>query len=181
MIDAYMGLLRERARMPSADDIAGRAGCSTRLVFAHFGDILGLGLAAADQAFEHARVAGVARNVDADRATRIATHVEIRALICETWLPLWRTAATVQGKSSRLRSRLAMAHDIVFKRLELMYAPELGVLSELERRRLLIALEAIIDFQSWGRMREDEGLSIEQARMVWIQVIDRMLPPTPSA
>lgn len=181
MIDAYMALLREKLRMPTAEEIAGRAGCSTRLVFARFGDITELGLAAADQAFEHARIAGVPRNVDADRATRIASHVEIRALICETWLPLWRSAVTHQERSSRLRSRIVMAHDIVFKRLELMYAPELGTLPELERRRLLIALEAIIDFQSWGRMREDQGLSVEQARAVWMQVIDRILPATPTA
>jgi len=46
---------------------------------------------------------------------------------------------------------------------------------------LLIALEALIDFESWGRMREDHGLSFDEACSVWIRMIDRMLPPTPVA
>jgi hypothetical protein len=45
---------------------------------------------------------------------------------------------------------------------------------------MLIALEAITDFESWGRMREDNGLDVEQACAVWIKAIDRLLPPTPA-
>jgi hypothetical protein len=48
-----------------------------------------------------------------------------------------------------------------------------------ERQRTLIALEAITDFESWGRMRETFGLSVEEAGAVWIRAIDRMLPSTP--
>jgi hypothetical protein len=50
-----------------------------------------------------------------------------------------------------------------------------------ERRRTLIALEAITDFESWGRMRETFGLSVEEAGAVWIRAIDGLLPPTPDS
>ena len=60
-----------------------------------------------------------------------------------------------------------------------MYRPELAGLATEERRDLLIALEALIDFESWGRMREAHGLSFDEACSVWIRMIDRMLPPTP--
>ncbi len=181
MIDACVSLLQEAPQVPTATEIARRAGCSTRLVFVHFGDLMGLVLPVAYQSLAVARGAAVARNVDADRATRIATQVEIRAGSCETWLPLWRVALAVQNKSKELRSFIEFVHAITIKRLELMYARELATLAALERRQLLIALEAIVDFQSWGRMRDDQGLSVEQARTVWTQVIDRMLPPTPPA
>jgi hypothetical protein len=62
-----------------------------------------------------------------------------------------------------------------------MYRPELDVLSAEERRDLLIALESLIDFESWGRMRELHGLSYDEACSVWVRTIDRMLPPTPPA
>jgi hypothetical protein len=62
-----------------------------------------------------------------------------------------------------------------------MYQPELSTLAEPLRRYTLIALEALTDFESWGRMREDYGLTIEEAREVWMRTIDRLLPPTPSA
>jgi len=65
------------------------------------------------------------------------------------------------------------------ERLEIMYRPELSLLSERDRKRTLIALEALTDLESWGRMRETFGLSVEQARSVWIRSIDRLLPPTP--
>lgn len=65
-------------------------------------------------------------------------------------------------------------------RLELMYKPELSVLSADERRDLLIALEALTDIESWARMREQHGLPFEEASDVWIYAIDRLLPPTPS-
>ena len=67
----------------------------------------------------------------------------------------------------------------ILKRIELMYQPELATLDETERRQILIAIESLIDFESWARMREYNGLSLEEAREVWIQAIDRLLPPTP--
>ena len=52
-------------------------------------------------------------------------------------------------------------------------------MGETERRQVLIAIESLIDFESWARMREYNALSVEEAREVWIQAIDRLLPPTP--
>jgi hypothetical protein len=60
-----------------------------------------------------------------------------------------------------------------------MYKPELCKLADGERVDILIALGALTDFESWGRMRELHGLSIKEAQDVWIKAIDRILPPTP--
>ena len=70
-------------------------------------------------------------------------------------------------------------------RLELVYAPELSTLPESERRLLLVALDILTDFESWGRLRESHGLSIEEARALWIHAIRHLLPaigpdPAPS-
>ena len=62
-------------------------------------------------------------------------------------------------------------------RLEVAYSPELSTLSEAQRIQLLVALEVLTDFESWGRMRESLGLPIEAARDIWINAIGRMLPP----
>jgi hypothetical protein len=64
-------------------------------------------------------------------------------------------------------------------RLLLVYGPELSTLSEAERSQLLVALDILTDFESWGRMREGHGLSIEAARDVWMSAIGRMLPAVP--
>ena len=61
-----------------------------------------------------------------------------------------------------------------------MYEPELAALGEAERRQLLIVLEALTDVDSWARMREFFGLSVEEACATWQGAIDRLLPPTPA-
>ena len=62
-----------------------------------------------------------------------------------------------------------------------MYRAELDPLPESDRRKILIALEQLTDFESWGRMRERHGLSVEEAIDAWIAAIDRLLPATPVA
>ncbi|TAJ86857.1 MAG: hypothetical protein EPO41_23960 [Reyranella sp.] len=60
--------------------------------------------------------------------------------------------------------------------MELMFAPEFAMMPPGERRQILIALEALTDVESWARMRELFGLSIDEACLVWTQTIDRLLP-----
>ena len=180
IIEAYLALLSESPKVPTGAQIAERAGYAVRSLFERFPDLLALSLAAADFAFAQASAQAVIRNVSADRPTRIRTQVETRAGTCERWLPLWRALVVNQHLSPELRQRIRLIRDAVVRRLELMYRPELSTLSEVERRRVLIALEALTDFESWARMRSDHALSIESAHALWIRTIDGLLPPTPA-
>jgi len=181
IMEAYIELLREKPEIPTAAQIADRAGISTRSVFERFVDLKGLSLATVDYAFTMGETQAVARHVDGDRPTRVRSHVETRAHTCERWLPVWRVVIANQGRLEQLRDRVHFIRQVIVNRMELMYRPELESLSAEERRDLLIALEALIDFESWGRMREGHGLSFDDASSVWIRLIDRMLPPTPPA
>jgi AcrR family transcriptional regulator len=181
IIEAYLAVLRESTAVPTASQIAERAGYSVRSLFERFPDLLTLSLAAADYAFAQANAQAVIRNVDADRATRIRTQVETRGQTCERWLPLWRALTRNLHHSEELKVRTRRVRDAVWLRLELMYRPELATMGVVERRRTLIALEAITDFESWGRMRETFALSVEEAGAVWIRAIDSLLPPTPDS
>ena len=180
LIEAYLDLLRENPRIPTAADIAKRAGCSIRSVFERFSDLLSLSFAAADYAFAQGMAQAVARNVDGDRQARLRSQVETRAAVCEQWLPLWRALLRHQHESEELAYRIERMRDAIVARLELMYRPELSTLPEAGRKAVLIALEALTDFESWGRLRERHGLSVEAACEIWIAAIDRILPPTPS-
>jgi AcrR family transcriptional regulator len=181
IIDAYLALLRESPQAPTAAQIAKRAGCSTRSVFERFADLLTLSTAAADYIFTQAQALPFVRDPDADRLTRVKSHVETRAVICEQWLPMWRALVHNQNESEILRARIGFVYDMIGERLKLMFGPELSAVSAAEQKQLLIALESLTDFESWGRMRERHGLSVEAACAVWINVIDRMMPPTPKA
>ena len=175
LIEAYLDLLRENQQPPTTPEIAKRAGCSVRSVFERFSDILTLSLAAADYAFEQAMAQAAVPNLDADLHTRLKSQVETRAAICEQWLPLWRTLLRYQSASEELAIRIKRIRAAMVSRLALVYAPELSTLSDAEHSQFLVALDILTDFESWGRMREDHGLSIEAARNLWINVIGRML------
>jgi AcrR family transcriptional regulator len=180
IIEAYLALLRENPQVPTAAQIAERAGYSVRSIFERFPDLLSLRIAATDYVFAVGNAQAAPQHVDSDRPTRLRSQVETRAHTCERWLPLWRALNANQGESSDLKMRIRLARELIMKRLELMYQPELSALSEVDRKRTLIALEALTDFESWARMRDLHGLSFEQACTLWIGAIDRLLPPTPA-
>jgi len=180
ILGAYVQLVNETRRQPTALQIAERAGCSLRLIFQHFADLPSLTVAAAFVAYTEGRARADAAKLDGDRQTRISTHLERRARNCEAWLPLWRVGFGLKDQSTELLQLGLLVRKATLDRLSEMYAPELTSLAAVDRRRLLIALEAILDYESWGRLRDEHGLSVEQAVQHWVAIVDRMLPPTPA-
>ena len=181
LIEAYLSLLHETPQVPTATQIAQRARCSTRSVFERFTDLPALGLAVIDHVIGLGLSTPVGDKAEADRQTRLRFQVETRARICETWLPIWRVLLRHEREGDAAKARVEQVRTAIMARLELMYAPELGTLSEPERRFVLIGLEALTDFEAWARMRERHGLSVEAATEAWIALIDRILPPTPAS
>jgi AcrR family transcriptional regulator len=183
IIEAYLALLRENpvTPMPTAARIAERAGYSVRSIFERFPDLNKLRAAAADYQLAQAAALAPPRNIDGDRHTRIKSQVETRAGTCERGVALWRVLIFSIDQDEDLKPRVRTARERTIERMEIMYRPELSTLSERDRKHMLIALEAITDMESWARMRELYGLSLEEACGVWVRAIDRMLPPTPSA
>jgi AcrR family transcriptional regulator len=183
IIEAFLACLRDDPQMPTAVQIAERAGYSVRSIFERFPDLNALRVAAADYSMAQALALAPARHVDGDRATRVKSQVETRAQTCERGVALWRVLMQFADDdiSGELRLRVKRGRDTTVGRMELMYKPELSTLSETDRRDLLVALEAITDMESWARMRELHGLSFAEACDVWFYAIDRLLPPTPDA
>ena len=138
LVEAYLDLLREKQKPPTAPEFASRAGCSVRSVFERFSDLLSLSLAAADYAFVEALAQAPAPRVDADLYTRLKSQVETRAAICERWLPLWRALLRYQSESEELVIRIKRIRAAMLARLLLVYGPELSTLSEAERSQCLL-------------------------------------------
>ncbi len=181
IIEAYLDLIRENPSvpMPTAVEIAARAGYSVRSIFERFPDLHTLRVAAADYSLAHAAALAPARDVDGDRAARIKSQVETRAGTCERGVALWRALLFNVDEDDALKARVKTARERTIERMKIMYRPELSVLEPTERRNLLIALEAVTDIESWARLRDMYGLSFAEGCAVWIRAIDRMLPPTP--
>jgi hypothetical protein len=181
IVQAYLDLLREKQRPPTAPLIARRASRSTRSVYQRFSGRPALSLAAANDAFEQVSAHSAAPNVEADFRTRHKAQVETRAAVCERWLPLWRALLHYQSESKKVAIRIKRARAAMVARLELVYGPELSTMPVPERSQLLIAMDVLTDFESWGKLREGHGLSIEATRKVWMSAVERMPPVVPSA
>ena len=179
IIEAYLGLLRENPQRPTGAQIAERAGCSIRSIFERFTDLDQLALAAIDHVIGLGLAMTVSDMPEGDRQARLRLHVETRARICEGWLPMWRVLVRYRDEGDPVTTRINLVREAILARLKLMYRLELSTLPEAGRARLLIALEALTDFEAWGLMRERHGLSFEAACDVWIDTIDKLLPPTP--
>ena len=179
IIEAYLLLLRESPQIPTAAAIAERAGYSVRSVFERFPDLHTLRVAATDHAMSQASMRVAEQPPRGDRAARLRIHVEMRGRVCEEWLPLWRALNANRGESDELKGRIRQVRELIIRRLEAMYEPELSNLGSVERRQTVLAIEALIDFESWARMREMFGQSFEEACAIWERAIDRLLPATP--
>ena len=181
IMEAYLALLNESPKlpMPTAVQIAERAGYSVRSIFERFPDLNALRVATADYSLAQAAALAPPRRVDGNRQTRIRSHVETRAGTCERQVALWRALLFSVDETDELKERVRIGRERTIERFEIMYRPELSTVAGTERRYLLIALEALTDFESWARMREFFELSFDDACAVWITAIDRMLPPTP--
>jgi AcrR family transcriptional regulator len=178
IVDAFLALIREKEEVPTAKALAKRAGCSTRSVFERFSDFKELASAAFDHVLQQGLSTPVGDTPSKDRATRIAFQVRVRATNCENWLPLWRVLMRASiGAKEALQIRMSIVREMSRARLRLMYEPELSTVSQWRRDATLIALEALTDYESWGRMREHYKLTFEQACEVWVAMTDQLLPP----
>jgi AcrR family transcriptional regulator len=177
ILESFLTLIRIRADVPTAAAIAKRAGCSTRSVFERFSDFKELAAAAFDHVLQQGLSTPVGDTPGKDRATRIAFQVGVRATNCENWLPLWRVLSRASiGAQEVLQVRISVVREMSRARLRLMYEPEFSTLSPWRREATLIALEALTDYESWGRMREHYKLSFDQSREVWEAMTDQILP-----
>jgi AcrR family transcriptional regulator len=179
IVEAYLALLRDDNRNPTAAQTAERAGYSVRSVFERFPDLHALRVMATDYSMSQAAALAPARHVDGDRPTRIRSQVETRAGTCERGLKLWRMLMVFQQDSDELKKRVRLGRERTIDRFEQMYAAELATLGAVARKRLLVALEALTDFESWARMRDFYNMSFEDSCALWVGAIDRLLPPTP--
>ncbi len=153
IIQAFLELLREGNPNPRVGEIANRAGCAIRSIHERFVTVNDLHGAAAEYAINQAIALAPLANADADRRTRISAQVRTRGGTCERTLHLWRLLLAGQSISPGLRDKVSVARKLIGLRLEAMYRPELATLSAADRRKVLVTLEALTDFESWGLER----------------------------
>jgi AcrR family transcriptional regulator len=179
LIEAAIGLVLETQSLPRALDVAKRAGVPVSTFNRHFADITTFFEACADHIFAEGDRIGHGDTDGLGRADRIAFHVRVRAELCVAFLPLVRWVKRPGSDGAFLLPKLGLSHFLQTQCIEAMYWPELSVLPEAERQRVILAIDLLVDYERWGSMTETAGLSFDEACALWRESIDRLLPPTP--
>ena len=154
IIEAALALMDEGALVPTAQQIADRAGVGIRSFFRHFADMDSLFLAADEMLISSYEALFEVDDRAGTLSERVARAVDLygnafdqlRPIILCTQAQLWR--------SPKLRENYAWHQKRLRKELEL-WLPEVVALPK-DRSE---ALHAVASFDMWHRLREHQGLS----------------------
>lgn len=161
IVAAMMEMVRADEIAPSAERVAARADVGLRTVFRHFQDM--------DSLYREMSLA-IEREIraiidqplqSAPGPARVVELIGRRARAFETIAPFRRAAEAFRHRSKFLGTDYAR----LVTQLRAILERELP--SEVARDPLkLEALDLLLSFEAWARLRRDQGLSVEQAKAV---------------
>jgi len=154
IIEAALALMDEGALVPTAQQIADRAGVGIRSFFRHFADMDSLFLAADEMLISSYEALFEVDDRAGTLSQRVARAIDLYGNAFEKLRPIILCTQAQLWRSPKLRENYAWHQKRLRKELEL-WLPEVAVLPK-DRRE---ALHAIASFDMWHRLREHQGLS----------------------
>ena len=169
IVAALVGLIGEGTLAPSAELVADRASVGLRSVFRHFKDMDSLYREMhASLAAEMAELAQQAFKATT-RDGKILELVDRRAVAFERLAPFLRAAQLHRHQSAALQA----GHRECVHRLRQPVIDLLGAGST-----NVAAIDLLLSFEAWQRLRTDQGLDPAAARQVLQRIIAAVLPNT---
>jgi AcrR family transcriptional regulator len=168
IVNAMLELVAQGNLEPSADQIADIAKVGRRSVFRHFKDMDTLYREITDSI---AATMGPLPPLQAtDWSAQVLELVDRRALGFERMKPFLLAGQVHRHRSAFLKANHA---QLVEKHRKIL----LGILPKDRARNAVLveALDMLLSFESWNRLREDQGLSIAKSKNVLKQAIRSLL------
>lgn len=164
IVEAVLECATESGRVPTAREVATRAGVAERTLFFHFSDLEQLREAAAYRQRE--RWLALAEPVDVswplDR--RVDALLGQRTRMYELMSPVRRVGLLEEGGSPALASVMAEGDRWFRDNVAAAFAPEAGeVPGAREPGGLLDAVDAVVSWAAWDHLRQRRALSAPEA------------------
>ena len=175
VVDALLDLIDEGTLQPTAQEVAARAGVSPRIVYFHFEDHARLFAAAAARQSE--RIMADVRVIPAGGPLdeRLDAFVALRARLYQRAFNTRRAARLYEHTAPLVAGSLRFIRAAKREEAERVFGHELAALSPSLRRDRAHALGAVTSFNTWESLRGHAGLTVEDARRVWRQIIAAVL------
>jgi AcrR family transcriptional regulator len=162
IIDALLACYHDGIPDPSLPEVAARAGVSVRSVHNHFEDVEALRAEVAQRQWQRYAHLTVPPPVDTPLAVRIVAVVDGRADLFEAVSPVRRAALLLVHESPTIAANLTKADRRLRRSLERAFAPELRDAAP----ETLDALDALLSWDVWNRLRVAQGCSTARAKKV---------------
>ena len=171
IVSAMLELLYEGNISPSVDLIAERAGLSRRLVFHHFKDkdtlyreLLTVQSAKLANLLEHDI------NPESELTQRISQFIDLRVRLYEITTPVRKAGLFMATTSKEIQHSIDDIRRFKQEQVSVLFAKELN--GALDRERALIAL---CSWSYWNALREEQGLSEDEARNALVRGVTLLL------
>jgi TetR/AcrR family transcriptional regulator, regulator of autoinduction and epiphytic fitness len=175
MVEALLALYEEGVLRPSVQEVADRAGLSTRSVHNHFADVESMREEVAiEQWSRHAHLTEPPP-VDLPLHERIDELVRRRGAFFEAVTPVRRAAMLTVHESPAIRRRLGVLARNLRGQLEVLFAPELHPDDPVQ----LDAIDVCTSWEAWERLRTQQRLSVAATRRVLAFTLQRLLVASP--
>jgi AcrR family transcriptional regulator len=177
VIDALLALFREGSLMPSSADVAARAGLSPRSLFRYFDDIEDLHRAAIARMIGQTRPRlRPAANPHDPTAVKISAVVGARAELYEQIGPAGRALRAWIRQHNAEIDDLNIGRSLLLGQLTELFEAELTR----SGRSTLPAMEVLLSFESYERLRHRMGLTPAAAREALVAAFTALLGVTTS-
>jgi AcrR family transcriptional regulator len=170
IVEAMLDLVRAGERSPAAEQVAARANVGLRTVFRQFKDMDSL-YGEMSRVIEAQLQAVLEQPFRGDDwRARVLEIAARRAAVYETIGPFKRASDSSRHRSAFLeaghRRLVATLRDILRRHLPAAVADD---------HARFEALDLLLSFEAWNRLREDQGLTREAAESVLAQALGRFL------
>lgn len=164
IVDATYDLIRTTHALPSMDAVAARAGVGIRTVFRQFQDQESLYRSVTDRVLDEVAALVTITPPTGDLATDLAALIERRARVFEHITPFRRVGRLVRHQSRLLQERDQAATQFFRAAIEAVLGPHLPTSADALDR--IEALDALLSWETWDRLRDQQGLGPKRAARV---------------
>jgi len=172
IVAAMLALTREGATSPSAEQVASRAGVGLRTVFRHFSDMESLYREMHDAIEAELRAAAAQPFRGRTWRERMLELIQRRSAGFEAIAPFRRAADLRRPGSPLLQAAHAELAEAL-REILVRIAPE-DIRRDAARFE---ALDLLLSYEAWARLRNDQGLTPAQAREALALTVTALVGP----
>jgi AcrR family transcriptional regulator len=172
IVAAMIELVREGHTTPPAEAVAERAGVGLRTVFRLFKDMDGLYRVMQDMMLRRLAPLAAAPITGETWREQLRALIQRRARLFEELMPM-----QLAGDAHRTRSPFLQKEHAQFVRLQRDIALALLPADVLADEMLVEMLDLAMSFDSWRRLRIDQGLPPDRAAATMSALVERVVGP----